>query len=54
VQESACDNDQSTRRLFKRLLAAHPNGQPSYVVCDDARYYKNRELTAWLQGKLLA
>jgi hypothetical protein len=47
VQESPCVNAQSTRRLYEQLLAAHP-GQQLYVVCDNARYYKNRELTAWL------
>lgn len=48
VQESAWVNAQSTRQLYERLVAAHPGGKPIYVVCDNARYYKNKELTAWL------
>ena len=51
VQESAWVNAQSTRRLYEQLLAAHPDGPPIYVVCDNARYYKNKELTAWLADK---
>lgn len=39
---------QSTRRLYEQLLAAHPDAPTLYVVCDNARYYKNKELTAWL------
>ena len=52
VQESQWVNAQSTKALYEQLLAAHP-GQQLYVVCDNARYYKNRELNAWLQGKPL-
>ena len=45
VDETDCVNAQSTRRLYEQLLAAHP-GQRVVVVCDNARYYKNREPTA--------
>ena len=47
LDETDCVNAQSTRRLYEKLLAAHPEG-PVHVICDNARYYKNRELTAWL------
>ena len=47
LDETDCVNAQSTRRLYEHLLAAHPKG-PVYVVCDNARYYKNKDLTAWL------
>ncbi len=53
VQESAWVNAQSTRQLYEQLLVAHPEGRPIYVVCDNARYYKNRELTQWLADKPL-
>jgi transposase len=52
VHETGCVNAQSTRQLYEQLLAAHP-GQRVYVVCDNARYYKNQELTAWLADKPL-
>ncbi len=52
LDETACVNAQSTQRLYEKLLAAHPEG-PVYVVCDNARYYKNKALTAWLADKRL-
>ena len=47
LDETDCVNAQSTRRLYEQLLEAHPVG-PGYVICDNARYYKNKALTAWL------
>lgn len=41
----------STRRLCEKLLVAHPGTPRIYVVCDNARYYKNKDLTAWLADK---
>ena len=52
LDETDCVNAQSTRRLYEHLLAAHPTG-PVYVVCDNARYYNNKDLTAWLAGTRL-
>ncbi len=51
LDETSCVNAQSTRRLYEQLLAAHPNQQRIYVVCDNARYYKNKELRQWLADK---
>jgi transposase len=48
-----CVNAQSTKALYEKLLAAHPEGQPIYVICDNARYYRNRELAEWLTDKPL-
>lgn len=53
LHETDCVNAQSTKALYEKLLAAHPDGRPIYVVCDNARYYRNRELAAWLQDKPL-
>ena len=52
VDETDCVNAQSAQRLYEQLLAAHPEG-PVYVVCDNACYYKNKALTAWLADKRL-
>ena len=51
LDETTCVNAQSTRRLYEQLLAAHPDTARIYVVCDNARYYKNKELRAWLADK---
>ena len=52
LDETDCVNAQSTQRLYEQLLAAHPEG-PIHVICDNARYYKNKALTAWLDKKRL-
>ena len=52
LDETGCVNAQSTRRLYEKLLTAHPDG-PVYVVCDNARYYKNKTLAAWLADQRL-
>nr|WP_279592475.1 IS630 family transposase [Hymenobacter defluvii] len=49
LDETSRVDAQSTRRLYEQLLTAHPVGT-IYVVCDNARYYKNKDLTAWLHG----
>lgn len=51
LDETTCVNAQSTRRLYEQLLAAHPDKARIYVICDNARYYKNQELRAWLADK---
>ena len=52
LDETDCVNAQSTQRVYEKLLTAHPDG-PVYVVCDNARYYKNKALHAWLVDKRL-
>jgi transposase len=52
LDETTCVNAQSTQRLYEKLLLAHPQG-PVYVICDNARYYKNKALTAWLVDQRL-
>jgi len=51
VDETSCVNAQSTKRLYEHLLAAHPDKTRIYVVCDNARYYKNKDLRTWLADK---
>lgn len=53
LDETGRVDAQSTRRLYEKLLAAHPDTPRIYVVCDNARYYKNQELTEWLADKPL-
>lgn len=50
LDETDCVNAQSTQRLYEKRLAARPTG-PVHVVCDNARYYKNKVLNAWLVDK---
>ena len=51
--ETTCGNAQSTKRLSEQLLTAHPDKARIYIICHNARYYKNRELRTWLANKPL-
>jgi transposase len=48
--ESKSVNAESTFTLYKKLEALHPEAKNSYVICDNARYYKNKVLNENLQG----
>ena len=39
--------------MYEQLLTAHPDKARIYVICDNARYYKNKELRTWLADKPL-
>lgn len=41
-------NAQSTQRLCRQLLRKHP-GKTVYLICDNARYNRNRMLQNWAQ-----
>lgn|GEM_PF-4959948 len=51
LDETGRVDAQSTRRLHEKVLAAHPDTPRIYVVCDNAHYYKDQELTEWLVSK---
>ena len=51
LDETDCVNAQSTKRLYEKLLADHPTKARIYVICDNARYYKNKDLRVWLADK---
>lgn len=42
-------NYQSTIELYKKLLDLNQDKEKIYVICDNARYYKNKELKKWLE-----
>jgi len=44
LDEIDCVNAQSTRRLWEKLLVAHPDKACIYVVCDNARYYQEQRV----------
>ena len=53
LHETDCVNAQSTKVLYEQLVAAHPEGPPICVICENARYDCNRKLVEWLMDKLL-
>lgn len=42
-------NSQSTKELYEKILLAHPEAKTIYVISDNARYYRNKELTEWVK-----
>jgi len=49
IEESERINAQSTKELYKKIIAANPAKERIYVICDNARYYKNKELKKWVE-----
>ena len=42
-------NAQSTKELYQLALEKHPEAKKIYIISDNARYYKNKELTEWIK-----
>jgi len=43
-------NAQSTKEIYQLALEKHPESDKIYIISDNAKYYKNRELTEWIKG----
>ena len=50
IREDKCINAQITWDLYQDLGKKHPNKDTIYVICDNARYYKNKVLQAKLKN----
>lgn len=46
-------NAQSTQRLCRKLLRKHP-GKTIYLICDNARYNRNKMLQEWAENQRIA
>ena len=44
-------NAQTTMELFDKVQAAYPNKKKIHLIVDNARYYKNKELQAYLRKR---
>lgn len=49
IREDERINAQSTKALYQQLLEANPDKKVIYVVADNARYYRNKELKEWVK-----
>ena len=47
--ESKTINAQTTRELYQKVLEANPLATTIYIISDNARYYRNKELMEWLE-----
>jgi transposase len=43
-------NAQSTKEMYRLALEKHPEAEKIYIISDNAKYYKNKELKEWIQG----
>jgi len=41
-------NAQATRELYEKVLQNNPQAETIYIISDNARYYRNKELFEWL------
>lgn len=51
IVESESVNAESTQTLYEKLLAKHKGKDQIYVICDNAKYYKNKTLKLWLASE---
>src|SRR5271163_1842706 len=49
IQEDRTLNAESTIRFFRKIEDAYPDKQKIHVFCDNARYYRNKEVEAYLE-----
>jgi transposase len=40
-------NSQSTKLLYEQVLKANPDKKTIYIISDNAKYYRNKELLEW-------
>ena len=48
--ESERINAQSTKELYQLSLEKHSEAEKIIIISDNAKYYKNKELTEWIKG----
>ena len=42
-------NSQSTKQLYEQVLKVNPDKKTIYIISDNAKYYRNKELLEWTQ-----
>ena len=50
IEECKSVNAQTTKALYQKIIDANPNKKNIYIISDNARYYRNKELVAWIQN----
>jgi len=50
IDECERVNAESTQTLYSKVVAANPKAKTIYIICDNARYYKNKALSEWVKG----
>lgn len=50
IEECKSVNAQTTKALYQKIIDANPNKKTIYIISDNARYYRNKELMAWIEN----
>ena len=48
-QRNVSVNSQSTKQLYEQVLKVNPDKKTIYIISDNAKYYRNKELLEWTQ-----
>lgn len=48
IEEGDTINAQNTQALYQQLIDANPEAETIYVIADNARYNRNKKLSAWV------
>jgi transposase len=50
IEECKSVNAQSTKALYQKIIDANPNKKNIYIISDNAKYYRNKELMTWIEN----
>jgi transposase len=50
VEECKSVNAQATKALYQKIIDANPDKKNIYIISDNARYYRNKELMTWIEN----
>jgi transposase len=50
IEECKSVNAQATKALYQKIIDANPSKKNIYIISDNARYYRNKELMAWVEN----
>ena len=50
IEECKSVNAQTTKALYQKIIDAYPEKKNIYIISDNARYYRNKELMKWIEN----
>jgi len=53
IEEGERINAQNTRALYKKLIEANPEAETIYVIADNAKYNRNKQLMEWVADTVI-
>lgn len=49
IEECKSVNAQTTKALYQKIIDANPDKTTIYIISDNAKYYRNKELMEWIK-----